>query len=204
MVFIAIIILMANQIISQILIYLSDFSSFISKFTGNVGSAGVRYDWLIIFFFVFTVLIVALSFGRSRMLLALLSLYAASFLETNFLYFDKLQKLFKNLPEHWLHLGLFLLIYIIVFAVLNRSFLKRRLTLAESSVISVILVAIVEMGFLATILISYFPSDLLHKIPPKLLPYFATQKAYFWWAVVSILVLLLSKKKKDASSVSKF
>lgn len=195
---------MTNQIFSQVLIYLTDFSGFIKKLTGDVGSAGIHYDWLIIFFFVFTVLIVALSLGRSRMLLALLSLYAASFLETNFLYFDKLQNLFKNLSEHWLHLGLFLLIYIIVFAVLNRSFLKRRLILAESSVISVILVAIVEMGFLAAILISYFPGDLLQKISPRLLPYFATEKARFWWAVVPILALLFSKKKKDANSVSKF
>lgn len=208
---------MTNQVFSQILIYLTDFSSFIKKFTGDVGNpgvpaealakAGVHYDWLIIFFFIFVILIVALSLGKSRMLLALLSLYAASFLETNFLYFDKLRGLFsaiggsasgrKNLPDYWLHIGLFLLIYVVVFAIMNRSFLKHRLTLAETSIFAVVLVAIVEMGFLATILISYFPNELLQKIPPKLLTYFATKNAHFWWAVVPVLALLFSKKKKE-------
>lgn len=188
---------MTNQILSQILIYLTDFSSFIKKFTGDVGSAGAHYDWLIIFFFAFVILIVALSLGRSRMLLALLSLYAASFLESHFVYFDKLRQFFKNPPDHWLRVGLFLLIYIFVFAILNRSSLKHRLTLAETSIFAVILIAIVEMGFLATILISYFPGDLFQKIPLKLLPYFATEKARFWWAVVPIISLLLNRRKKQ-------
>ena len=192
---------MVNQIFSQILIYLTDFSSLIKKFTGNVGSAGVHYDWLIIFFFVFAILIVALSLGRSRMLLALLSMYAAAFLETNFIYFDKVREVIKNQSDYWLHIGLFFLIYIIIFAIINRSFLKHRLTLAESSVFAIILIAIVETGFLATILISYFPSDLLLKVSPKLLPYFATEKAQFWWAVIPILALLFSKKKKEAKQL---
>ena len=98
----------------------------------TMGGHGI-YVWPC-YIFVFAVLIIALNLGRSRTLLALLSIYAASFLENHFLYFDKLRELFstaggsalggKNLPDYWLHLGLFLLIYIIVFAILNRSFLK--------------------------------------------------------------------------------
>ncbi len=193
---------MANQIFSQILIYLTDFSGFIKKFTGDVGASGVHYDWLVIFFFVFVVLIVALSLGRSRMLLALLSIYAAYFIESRFLYFDKLRELFKNLPDYWLHISLFLLIYIIVFVILNRSSLKHRLTLAESSIFAVVLIAIIEMGFLATILISYFPAEWLNKIPPKLIPYFATEKAHFWWAAVPVLALIFSKRKKTPPSIA--
>ena len=191
---------MANQIFSQILIYLTDFSGFIKKFTGDVGASGVHYDWLVIFFFCFAVLVIALSLGRSRMLLALLSMYAAVFFETNFLYFDKLRELFKNLPEYWLHLVLFLVTYGVVFAIINRSFLKHRLTLAESAVIVVVLIAIAEMGFLATILVGYFPEEWLGKIPPKFLPYLATEKAQFWWAVVPVLALIFSKGKKLSSA----
>ena len=195
---------MTNQIFSQILIYLTDFSSFLKKFTGDIGSTGVHYDWLVIFFFAFVILLVALSMGRSRMLLALLSLYTALFLENNFLYFDKLKELFKNLPDHWLHIGLFLSFYIIIFSIINYSQLKYRLTLTESSIFAVVLLAIVEAGFLATILVSYFPPEWLNKIPPKLVPYFATKNALFWWATLPILALVFSKKKKDANLTSKF
>lgn len=190
---------MADTIFSQILIYLTDFSGFIKKFTGDVGVSGIHYDWLVIFFFAFAVMIIALSLGRSRMLLALLSLYAATFFESHFLYFDKLRELFKSLPDYWLRIGLFLALYIIIFVVINASQLKHRLTLADSSVFAVVLVAIVEIGFLATILISYFPPEWLAKIPSKLIPYFATEKARFWWAVVPVLALIFSKGNKPPS-----
>lgn len=205
---------MTNQIFSQILIYLTDFSTFLKKFTGDFGSAGVHYDWLVIFFFGFVVLVVSLASGRSKMLLALVALYAASFLETHFIYFDKARELFfavggsasggKNLSDYWIHLGLFLLFYVIIIFILNKSYLRGRLTLAESSIFAVALIAIVEMGFLATILISYFPAEWLNKIPSKLIPYFATKNAQFWWAVVPVLALLFSKKKKTPVSESKF
>lgn len=188
---------MANQIISQILVYLIDFSKFAQNLADNIDVSGLRYDWLIIFFFVFAILLVAFSLGRSRMLLALLSLYVAAFLEPHFVYFDKLRETIKNVPNHWLHVGLFLLIYAIVFGVINRSVLKHRLILAESSIFAVVLIAIVEMGFLAAILFSYFPPELLERVPPKLIPYFATKTAQFWWAIVPILVLLFSKKKPE-------
>lgn len=188
---------MLNPTVSQILIYLTDFSSFIKKFTGDVGVSSVHYDWLIIFFFGFAILVVASSLGRSRMLLALLSIYTAYFIESNFLYFDKLRELFKNLPDHWLRIGLFFVIYVIVFVILNRSSLRHRLTLAESSVFPIILIAVVEMGFLTTILISYFPTEWFNKIPPKLIPYFATKNAQFWWAVTPLISLLLNRRKKQ-------
>lgn len=192
---------MTNEIFSQILIYLTDFSNFIKRFTGDVGSSGVHYDWLVIFFFCFVILVISLASGRSKMLLALLALYAAVFLERHFIYFSRVRELFKNLPEYWIHLGLFLLFYAIIIVILSRSFLRGRLTLAESSIPIVVLAAIAEMGLLATILISYFPVEWLGKIPPKFLPYFGTEKAQFWWAVVPVLALIFSKKKKEASKV---
>ncbi len=195
--FVATINLMANQIISQILIYLMDFSKLAQKLTGNISMPSLSYSWLVVIFFVFAVLLIALSLGRSRMLLALLSLYVAVFLESHFVYFDKLHQAIKTIPDYWLHLGLFLLIYIIVFAILNRSSLKHRLTLAESSIFAVMLIALVEIGFLSTIFFSYFPPEFLKHIPSGIIPFFATKNAQFWWALVSLVALLLSKKKKE-------
>lgn len=191
---------MTNQIISQILIYLTDLAGFIKKSMGGVGLSGVHYGWLIVFFFVFVILIVALSLGRSRMLLAILSLYVAAFLEPHFIYFDRLREAMKSVPAYGLHLGLFLLIYLIAFGIINRSMLKHRMTLAESSVFTLIFIAIAEAGFLAAIVISYLPDELLKGIPGRLLAYFGTKNALFWWALLPILLFILSKKKKESVS----
>ena len=192
---------MANQIITQILIYLADFSKFTQKLTADIDVSGFRYDWLIIFFFVFVILLVALSLGRSRMLLALLSLYIAAFLEPHFVYFEKLREAIKNVPDYWLHFSLFFLIYGIAFVILNRSVLMHRLTLAEASIAAVALIAVVEMGFLATILLSYFPPELMEHVPSKLIPYFATKTAQFWWAIIPIIATLLNRRQKSKSQI---
>lgn len=192
---------MVNQIISRALIYLMDFSKSAQKLTGNIGLPSLNYGWLIALFFIFAILLIAITLGKSRMLLALLSLYIAAFLEAHFAYFEKLRQVIKTLPDYWLHFGLFLLIYFIAFGILNHSALKHRLTLAESSIFAIILIALVEIGFLASILISYLPPEALKQVPASTIPFFATKNAQFWWALVSLATLLLSKKKKEHSGI---
>lgn len=188
---------MVNQIISQALIYLMDFSKFAQNLSGNISLHSLNYSWLIVFFFVFAILLIAITLGKSRMLLALLSLYIAAFLETHFSYFDKLRQAIKTVPDYWFHFGLFLLIYFVTFGILNRSALKHRLTLSESSIFAIMLIAIVEIGFLAAILTSYLPPETLRQVPASIISFFATKNAQFWWALVSLATLLLSKKKKE-------
>lgn len=190
---------MINSILSEILLYISIFSKWAQKYIGDVNSPQLRYNWLVIFFFIFVIVVVALSLGRTRMLLALLSLYVAAFLESQFVWLDKLREVefFQWKPDFWLHLALFFVIYFIVFGILNRSIIKPRLSMAEASFFSVLAIAFFEIGFLATIILNYFPPELLERIPSRLASYFATKTALFAWAALSMLVLLALKRKKQ-------
>lgn len=190
---------MVNNILSEILLYITDFSEWVQKYVGKVNLPELRYDWLVIFFFIFVIAIVALSLGRTRMLLALLSLYAAAFLESRFIWLDKLREVefFEGKPDFWLHLALFFVIYFVVFGILSRSILKPRLSMAEASVFSILAIAFFEIGFLAAIILNYFPAEFLERIPPRLMPYFTTKTALFVWAALAMLVLLAFKRKKQ-------
>lgn len=190
---------MVNSILPEILLYISDFSKWAQKYVGDVSLPQLRYDWLVIFFFIFVIVVVALSLGRTRMLLALLSLYIAAFLESQFIWLDKLREVefLTGRPDFWLHLALFFAFYFVIFGILNRSILKPRLSLAEASVFSVLAIAFFEIGFLAAIVLNYFPSELLGRVPPRLTPYFATKTALFAWAALSMLILLALKRKKQ-------
>lgn len=190
---------MINSILSEILLYITDFSKWARKYVGEVNLPELRYDWLVIFFFVFVIVIVALSLGRTRMLLALLSLYVAAFLESRFIWLEKLREVefFKGKPDFWLHLTLFFVIYFVVFGILSRSILKPRLSLAEASIFSVLAIAFFEIGFLAAIILNYFPAEFLERIPPRLMPYFTTKTALFVWAALSILFLLTLRRKNE-------
>lgn len=191
---------MVNDILSEILLYITDFSRWAQKYVGDVSLPQLRYDWLVIFFFVFVIVVVALSLGRTRMLLALLSLYVAAFLEVQFVWLDKLRnaEFFQGRPDSWPHLALFFVIYFIVFGILNRSILKPRLSMAEASLFSVLGIAFFEIGLLAAIILNYFPPELLERISPGLIPYFATKTALFGWAALAMLFLLTLRRKSEA------
>jgi len=198
---------MANEVITQVLLYLSDFPKLTQKLTAGLDVSGLRYDWLIIFFFIFAILLTAWSIGRTRMLLAILTIYAASFLETHFIYFDRVLEFIKSRPAFaefperdpvlWLHIGLFLAFYIIIFAILNFSLLKYRLTLSEGSFVMVTGLAILEIGFLASVLFSYFPEGSIKYLPLDITLYFTTKNAQFWWATVPIIAVLFNRYKKQ-------
>lgn len=179
---------------------MADFSQAVQKYVGDISLSGqilpkLSYGWLIILFFIFVALIVGLAFGKSRVLLSLIGIYPAVFIESHFLYFDKLSGWLKNIPEAWLHVGIFLVFYIIILVILNRSFLKKRFTLREASFTWVLVVSIAGIGFLASIITTYLPSDT--NLPADLVKYFATKNAQFWWAVAPIIVLIFAKSSKD-------
>lgn len=192
---------MANQIISQVILYLADFSKFIQKYIGNVSLPKPHYSWLVILFFVFVVFMAALILGRSRMLLALVGLYIAAFLEPIFFSLAVIRNLTKGRPDYLVHLVLFLVIYIVVFLILNRSILKQRLTMKESSLFTAGAIAILEIGFLASIILQYLPPTAIKGLSPKIIGYFATKNARFWWAVTPLIALIFLKRKKEVPGI---
>ena len=189
-----------NAIISEILGYLVDFGQYIQKLFAGTGSPKLSYNWLIIFFFLFAVFLLGLNLGRTRIMITLLSLYIAAFLEPRFIYFGKLQSIIKIKPDSWLHIGLFLLIYLICIAIFNRSFLKQPLTLKETSFLSIAFIAILEVGFLASLLLSYLPPEITGSLPVTVIKFFGTKNARFWWAVSPILGLLFLRSKKTSQA----
>ncbi len=187
---------MFNKIISQIILYLSSFAKNLHGFSGGFKIPTANYNWLTISFFVFAILIIAFSLGRSRMLLALVGLYAAAFLEPIFPFFNLLHKYFLKYPEYFLHLALFFVFYILVILVLNNSILKTQLSVSRQSVIYILFVAFLEIGFMFSILSTYLPAEIIKRFPSNLAVYFSTKNARFVWALVPVLALIFASEKK--------
>ncbi len=189
-----------NNILSEVLGYLVDFTQYVQKFFGDAGLPKLNYGWLVALFFVFVVFLIGLSLGRSRILLSLICLYIAAFLEPHFIYFDKLREVAfrqaQGKPEFWLHIGLFLIFFIVSLLILNRSALKHSLTLRETSFLPIILIAILEIGFLASLIMAYLPSEISEGLPVWAVKFLDTQNAQFWWALAPLLLLLFMRRKK--------
>jgi hypothetical protein len=163
---------------------------------GGIATPKLDYPWLIILFVVFVIFLVGFGLGRSRMMISLISLYIASFLEVHFIYLKNISGVLKNIPPHVMHIGFLLIIYGLVFFLLNRSFIKQRLTLKEASIFVAALMAILQIGFMASIMISYLPAATTVVFPSWVLQVFGTKNAQLLWALAPIVALIFMKSEK--------
>ena len=83
-----------QQLISKFLVYSGGLSKSLSDlFDFTVGRNGISLFFL---FFLLAIFLAALSFGKTRIVLALLATYIAAFLELIFIYRPELAKFFGN------------------------------------------------------------------------------------------------------------
>lgn len=184
-----------SNFLSQAPRYLTDFGKFSNKSLAGLGVSGGGSSWIVVLFLVFIVLLIGFTSGRTKMLLALLAIYGAVFIESLFPYFDLLKSLTKDVPSYWIHFGLFMILYLIVFFALNHSLLKGRVSTKELSILWIFVLAILEIGLITSIFSSYLGSQ-KGIIPSVLVPIFETKTAQFVWAVLPIIITFLLKGKE--------
>ena len=166
----------------------------ISGFNFDLGPSGLFAILGLIF-----LLLYGLSLGRTRALISLLGIYIAYAIMSVFPYLDRLHDLIRVSSELYItRVGLFLFVYIIVFAVLNNSLVKSRLTIKEASFLSVSIISIMQLGILITIITNIVPINAL-KISGSLsgfTEYFSTNEALFYWFLVPIVAVSFMKGSK--------
>ncbi len=188
-----------GNLFSQFLGYVADFGTFVGGLLANFETAKTNYNWIVILFFLVVVFLVGFTLGRSRLLLSLLSIYIAAFIETHFIYFSNITVYFKQIDDYWLHVALFLLFYAAIFTILNLSVLKSRLTIKDTSFLSISVLAILKVGFLLSIIVSYIPIKNGYELPASIFQYFGTPTAQFFWAVLPIVAAVFLRGKKEMS-----
>lgn len=141
------------------------------------------------------VLLWGLSLGRTRALVSLLAIYIAYVLETTFPYLSIINKTLNlKYDISYVKIGLFFAVYIIAFAILNGSLVKKRLTMGDSSIVIVGLVSLLQLGLLVTIISNNLPSLVTEQIPAYILPFFIGPQALFGWFVLPIVAVLIIRK----------
>lgn len=183
-------------IIEKLLEYLNTFKPILPNLSNISGVASFGSGWLFGAFGAVALSLYGLSMGRTRAVLSLLSIYVAFVVIQLFPYLDKVDRIIdKPLEIHWLKIGVFLAAYVVIFIIFNFSFIRKRLSSAEFSLFGVILISLLQLGFLTSIIFSFLPEELVNKWSFSFYNYFGTQQALFAWAIVPLPVLLFLKNK---------
>lgn len=187
-----------SSILTNFLLSLTDFGRFINKSLAEIGLINSGNTWVILFFIIFVVLLIGFTSGRTKLLIALLSVYAAVFVESVFPYSRELGVFIKDLPEYWIRFGLFLFFYLFIFWVLNRSLLKSRLSTKEMSIVWIFIFSFLEVGLMASIFFSY--ADNQNTIfPVSFAQIFGTKTSRFIWGVLPIVFTFFLRGKRDTT-----
>lgn len=177
--------------------YISNFDlATISSFNFNFGPSGLFAILGLIF-----LLLYGLSLGRTRALISLLGIYIAYAIMSVFPFLDRLHDLIKVSPELYItRVGLFLFFYVVVFAVLNGSLVKSRLTIRDASFLSVSIISILQLGLLITIITNIVPVSALQISGnlSYLSEYFSTNEALFYWFLAPIVVVSFMRGNKKS------
>ena len=186
-----------DAIASKALLYLAQFAQFAQNLSKGHSGKPLSYEWLVVLFFIFAVLLISVSLGRSKMIISLLSVYIAAFIHNHFVYFSYIDKVLKNQPKVYIDISLFIVIYILVYVVVSKIISNARMSGRQSSLLTVLPIAFLQICLLASILIPYIPEADSNRISVLIRPYFETETAQFWWAVIPLVVLLGIRFKKE-------
>jgi hypothetical protein len=173
---------------------LLEFLNVLRPTLANLGIASIGPGWLMGAFSIVTVSLYGLSLGRTKAVISLLSIYIAFAFDRLFPYLENLQAVIGNSMEiAWLRIGLFITVYIIVILIFKFSFISKKLSSAEFSLFSTVIVSLIQFGFLFSIVFSILPVSITWQLPSALQIYFGSPQALFIWAMLPLPSLLFLK-----------
>jgi len=180
--------------------------SFLSSF--HIGSAS-GWDVFIVLIFLIAVLIYGLFLGRNRMIVILISSYF-SFLIVQNIPWWKLSSVgwlgLEQDPSSSLRIILFLGVILLFYFLIPRSILTSTFRLKKRGLASwwqLLLIAIVQVGFLSMVIFSFMPQQALANLGSVIKKLLIGPEAQFVWITLPILAIVLMRKKKSLDSKGK-
>jgi len=160
-----------------------------AKFT--IAGFGTWDIWFLIGFAVLAVIYAFLFVSRGRVVPVLVSTYlsyvlvkATPFFDTGFAKSVGLHEIFT------LNLLAFGIVFVLLFFVLSRVIFLSPVGSETFGIVSSIVLAIIQIGFLAAVLGSFLPKEISGEFSSQLRQVFLGVHAFFYWAAASVGFLL--------------
>lgn len=153
--------------------------------------------FLILVFLFLVIFIYGLKSGRGRMILMLLSLYAAIVLTGLFPYREYLSKNIKIGEPYFIELGLFIAAFLVVLILFANSPLKNLAIKSRSPILQILVLSVLILGVFVSHIMVLLPAEILAKLDHQIFTYFKTEMAQFLWALAGVVGLTVLRRKGE-------
>lgn len=166
------------------------------QFFSNFNPASPTWDLFIILFFVIATFLYGLTLGRARVVVQIVSSYMTMALLAAAPFMDKIEAR-TPLNHTVFYLVSFLVVFVFLFMLLSKSAFHKHLSEGKGSWSDVLLLSIVQVGFLTSIVLSSMSGWGLGHLSGITRIVFAEQPAPFIWTVLPIAALIVIRNKRD-------
>lgn len=166
------------------------------EFFSNFNPASPTWDLFVILFFVIATFLYGLTLGRARVVVQIVSSYMTVALLASAPFLDKLEAR-SPLNHTVFYLAAFMIVFVLLCLLLSKSAFHQHLSEGRGAWWDVLLLSVVQIGFLTSIVLSSMSGWGLGHLSGVTKAVFASGPAPFIWTVLPIgaLVVIRSKQK---------
>jgi len=167
------------------------------SFFSTFNPASPTWDLFLILFFIIAAFLYGITVGRARIVVQIVSSYMTMAILASAPFLGKLEA-FTSIDHAVFYLIAFIAIFLILFMLLSRSAFHQHLSEGRGAWWDVLVLSIVQIGFLTSIVLSSMSGKSLGHLSPITLTIFANGPAPFIWTVLPIgaLVAIRSRRNK--------
>lgn len=154
------------------------------------------WDLFVILFLIVAAFLLGLTLGRNKIIILLISIYMAMVVISFFPFSDIFET--PKIDESFVYpIAIFLAVVFIFFILLSNSALKRVLRkTGDKSVFQIVLFSLFCIGLVLSVVLSFFPKDLINTFNPITQTLFMAKLSKFLWALVPVLGMAVLRKRK--------
>jgi hypothetical protein len=156
------------------------------------------WDIIVIFFFISVGFFYGISAGIKKMLSALFSLYLSVLLLGNFSFFNyfKWNDSLSLLEIFLIKIFLFLIIFVLLFVLLNRSVFKSKSIDQNDKWWQIFVLSFLETGLLMSAIFQLLPAKELFTFSPLVKFLFVSSRSFFIWLTLPLTALFFIIKSE--------
>lgn len=166
------------------------------EFFSYFNPASPTWDLFMILFFVTATFLYGLTLGRARVVVQIVASYMTVALLASAPFLGKLEA--RTPLNHTLfYLAAFLAVFLILFLLLSRSAFHQHLSEGRGAWWDVLILSVVQIGFLASIILSSMSGWALGHLSPVTRTVFTSGPAPFIWTVLPIGALVIIRGRHE-------